>query len=269
MTDDGGATVRGVVRLVRDAEITFLAAAIAYYAFVSLLPALLIVIAVATALGGDAIADRVVRASANFLTPTAQGVLADAITASAGRSGATIVGVLLLLWSALRVFRGLDIAFSRVYDTGGEESIFGQIRDGLIVFLAVGLAIGGMFGVGAVLAAVPLPIGSDLLGFVGLLVGLGVVFLPLYLVFPDADVSITEAAPGTVLAASTWVILQGLFQSYAAAAPRYELYGVIGGVLLLVTWFYFAAVALLSGAVLNAVLARSNRQGQGPAGRPS
>lgn len=255
--------LRRGVALARDEEVTFLAAAIAYYAFVSLLPALLIALAVASAVGGEALVDRVLAGSEEFLTPTGQEVVADAIANAAGRTGATIVGTLVLVWSTLKVFRGLDIAFSRVYGTAGRESLFGQIRDAAAVLLSVGVGLWIMLGVGVVLAAVP--VGSRVLGLLALLLGLALAFFPLYYVFPDADVGIVEVLPGTAVAAVGWVVLQAGFQVYATAAPRYELYGVVGGVLLLLTWFYAAAVVVLLGGVVNATLA--DRQGQGPGAR--
>jgi membrane protein len=41
---------------------------------------------------------------------------------------------------------------------------------------------------------------------------------------------------------------------YAAIASQYELYGVLGGVLLLLAWFYISGMIIILGAVLNAVL---------------
>ncbi|MUV58229.1 YihY/virulence factor BrkB family protein, partial [Halogeometricum sp. CBA1124] len=49
------------------------------------------------------------------------------------------------------------------------------------------------------------------------------------------------------------------FQVYAANAGRYEAYGVIGGVLLLLTWLYFSGLVVLLGAAVNAVLSNRSR----------
>jgi len=43
-----------------------------------------------------------------------------------GRSGATLLGLAVLLWSGLRVFRGLDVAFSLVYGHGRRDSFANQ-----------------------------------------------------------------------------------------------------------------------------------------------
>ena len=245
---------REVVRVVREREITFLAAAIAYYAFVSVLPALLLAVAVASAVGGESLVERVLAIVDEFLAPAGRESLEVALTSARGRASATLLGVGVLVWSTLRVIRGLDIAFSRVYGTESTLSIVEQVRRAAVVLLSVGVGLWAMVVGGGVLAAV-IPAGWNLLGFLALLIGLSGLFLPLYYYLPDAGLRVRDALPGAVLAAVGWVILQAGFQVYAANATQFSVYGVIGGILLLVTWFYAAAVLLLVGAAVNRVLA--------------
>lgn len=248
------------LRLARQADVPFMAAAIAYYAFVSLLPALLLAVSIGSLLGGEEITEQVLTASADVLTPAGQDALARAITGEGGRGEATVFGILLLVWSTTRVFRGLDKAFSKVYGTTTESGFANQVVNATTVLGSIGIAILGMIVLGGILATA-VPDRGETVGFIGLLVGLVFVFFPLYYVFPESDIDISEAVPGTVVAAIGWVLLQGGFQIYTDVAPRYQLYGVIGGVLMLVTWFYLAAGLLLVGAVVNAVLAGvPNRQ---------
>ncbi len=245
---------REVVSVFREREITFLAAAIAYYAFVSLLPALLLAVAVASAVGGESLVERVLAVVDEFLTPAGRESLETALTSARGRATATLLGVALLVWSTLRVVRGLDVAFSRVYGTTPALPVVEQVTRAAVVLLSLGVGLWAMIGVGGALAAL-IPAGWDLLGLGLLLVGLTGVFLPLYYYLPDAGLNVRDALPGAVLAAVGWVVLQAGFQAYAANAPQFRLYGVIGGILLLVTWFYFAAILLLVGAAVNHVLA--------------
>lgn len=245
---------REVVGVFREREITFLAAAIAYYAFVSLLPALLLAVAVASAVGGESLVERVLAVVDEFLTPAGRESLETALTSARGRATATLFGVGLLVWSTLRVVRGLDVAFSRVYGTTSALPIVEQVTRAAVVLLSLGVGLWAMIGVGGALAAL-IPAAWDLLGLGLLLVGLTGVFLPLYYYLPDAGLDVRDALPGAVLAAVGWVLLQAGFQAYAANAPQFRLYGVIGGILLLVTWFYVAAILLLVGAAVNHVLA--------------
>ncbi|OYR68266.1 hypothetical protein DJ79_06550 [Halorubrum ezzemoulense] len=248
-------TVRRVADLAVDRQVTFLAAAIAYYAFVSLVPALLLLVVVATAVFGETIAAELVASTGEFLTPAGEEAVVGAVSSAGGRTGASLLGVGLLIWSTLKVFRGLDTAFVSLY--GGEETpgLLKQIADAASVVVGVGVGLGVMVAVGAFVAAadaLPLIEAASVLALPALL---AVVFLPMYYLLPQPAIAVGEALPGAAFAAVCWTLLQAGFQVYAAGAAQYEVYGVIGGILLLVTWLYLAAVVVVLGGVVNVVLA--------------
>jgi membrane protein len=252
--------VHSLATVVRDEQLTFLAAAIAYYAFVSIIPLLLVALAVASAVAGEAVATQVLTVVGEFLTPEATTLIEGALVSGAGRSGATVAGLTVLLWSSLRVFRGLDIAFSRIYGHDTPVGLFEQVRDALLVLGAIGLGLGSTVFLGAVLPLSDVPL-AGYFGPLGLVVVLAVVFLPLYYVFPDSGVSVREAVPGALFAGGGWTLLSLGFSVYAAQAGSFQLYGILGAVLLVLTWFYFGGLLVLLGAALNAVLAgRKDRQ---------
>ncbi|MFC4550971.1 MULTISPECIES: YihY/virulence factor BrkB family protein [Halorussus] len=256
-------TTRSVVDVVRDRNVTFLAASVAYYAFVSLIPLALLIIVVGSILLGQAFADIVVNQFTSALSSSGQQVLRRALTNSAGRTGAGVVGVAALIWSALRLFRGLDVAFSEIYGSAGEPSLVEQLIDGAVtvalVVLAAGLVVALGYAVRSPAVAQTVPY-VNVVGRIALLVGLTVAFLPLYYVLPPVDVTVREALPGAAFAAVGWLVLQALFQLYTANASKYQAYGVIGALLLFVTWLYFAGVVVLVGAVINAVRAGNGYQ---------
>ena len=262
------AFVRRVARVSREEQVTLLAAGVAFYAFVSLIPLALLGFAVVTVVGGDELARFVTDAADDVLTPSAQAVLEQALTEDAGRGGATVVGAVGLVWAGSRVLRGLDRAFSVVYGTGTAKSLIGQFRDGAIVLGAIILGLAAIGGVEAIVGATTTG-ALALLGPVFLFVTLLVVFLPLYVVFPDAGVEAAEALPGAALAALGWTILSRTFSLYTAFAGTYAFYGALGGVFLVLTWLYFGSIVVVLGAVLNAVLAGrdQDRQLQSPGAR--
>ncbi|VTT86464.1 Inner membrane protein YihY, formerly thought to be RNase BN [Halorubrum sp. DM2] len=248
-------TVRRVADLAIDRQVTFLAAAIAYYAFVSLVPALLLLVVVATAVFGETIAAELVASTGDFLTPAGEEAVVGAVSSAGGRTGASLLGLGVLLWSTLKVFRGLDTAFVSLY--GGDETpgFLKQVVDAASVVVAVGVGIGVMVVVGAFVAAadaVPLVEAASVLALPAFLAA---VFLPMYYLLPQPTVSVREALPGAAFAAVCWTLLQAGFQVYAVSAAQYQVYGVIGGILLLVTWLYLAAVVVVLGGVVNVVLA--------------
>jgi len=247
------ATAKAVVDTAQEQQITFLAASVAYYAFVSLLPALLLLLVLASTIGGEAFAEQIVGATQEFLTPAGEDAISGAIEAAPGRGGATIVGVGVLIWSTLKVFRALDTAFVAVYVDTETLGFLSQLKDALIVLVGISVGVGVMIVAGTILAALPLGPASQVVSILALPAVLTVAFLPMYYYFPNQPISLGEAVPGAVFAGVGWTLLQAGFQIYAAGAAQYEAYGVIGGILLLVTWLYFAAIILILGAVLNAV----------------
>jgi len=256
-------TARRVVDVAVDRQVTFLAAAIAYYAFVSLVPALLLLVVVATAVFGETIAGELVAGAGDLLTPAGEEAVTAAISSAGGRTGASLLGVAVLLWSTLKVFRGLDTAFAELYGVKEPPDLLKQLTDAGSVILAVGVGIAVMVVVGAFVAAadaIPAVEAASILVLPGFL---AVVFLPMYYLLPEPDIAFREALPGAAVAALGWTLLQAGFQVYAASAGQFQVYGVIGGILLLVTWLYLAAVVVVTGGVVNVVLA--GRDGVVPA----
>ncbi|RKD98391.1 YihY/virulence factor BrkB family protein [Halopiger aswanensis] len=259
---------RRVTELARTQQLTLLAAGVAFYGFISLVPLLLLALGIAASLGGEALAVRLTVAASDVLTPAARELLAETVLDETGRQSATVVGAFGLLWGSSRVLRGLDRAFSQVYGTVGEKSVIDTIWDATIVFLVIsfGLALVGALEVAIRFAPV---VGLGYVGPVFVLLGLVAAFLPLYVVFPDADVDLREALPGTVIAAVGWFVLSRTFSLYAAVATDYVVYGALGAVFLVLVWLYLGAIILVFGAVCNAVLAgrEVDRQLQSPGRR--
>lgn len=243
-----------LVGALRREELAFMAAAIAYYAFVTAIPLVLVGVAVATAVGGEALAQELVAGLRGVLTRDAAAVLESALTSSAGRSEATVVGLAVLAWSGLRLFRAIETAFARIYGTRGESTLPERIARALVAFLAIGVGT-----IATVVLAVALPLATlPLAGFLGTVLAaatLAALFLPLYVLLPAGDHGIRETLPGALLAGGGWGVLGAVFGVYADNASAFELYGVLGGVLLLLTFLYLGGLVVILGAVLNATLA--------------
>jgi len=258
------AVARSVAETANDEQVTFLSAAVAYYAFISLIPLLVLLVAVSTAAGGVEFVDRLVASMDQFLTSSGREALREAFSSDRGRVGATVVSVLLLVWSALKLFRGLDVAFSEVYGAEEIESLPEQVVDALVVLLTLPLAVAAAIAVTVIvpyLAVIPYVTAITNLT---LPITLTLVFLPAYYVFPDIDVTVREALPGAAFAAVGWTLLAQGFRAYAAYAGDGELYGILGGALLLVTWLYFGGIVITLGAVLNAVLSGRHEADDSP-----
>ncbi|GAB3039865.1 YihY/virulence factor BrkB family protein [Natronobiforma cellulositropha] len=250
-------TATSVLRTAKDREITFLAAGFAYYAFVSVIPLVLLALVVGSIVGGQDLATRLVDAAGDALPAAGDELLTEALTTETGRAEATVVALGVAAWGGLKVFRGLSKAFDMVYGTDEEDSILDQVLEGLAVIAVVAAALALMTILGVVIGVFSGQIPFvGLLSWVVLIGGLFLVFVPLYYLLPPIDVTLRETLPGAAFAAVGWALLQVGFQLYAANAAQFEAYGAIGAVLLFVTWLYFAGILILLGAVLNVVVSR-------------
>ncbi|MEM4781883.1 MAG: YihY/virulence factor BrkB family protein [Halalkalicoccus sp.] len=257
--DGGVATGKEIVREIRRQNLPFLAGSLAFYAFVSLLPLLLLAVIAASLLAGETVASYILALTRLYLSPAGEDLLATAITDAAGWVGSSLIGLLVLSWAAFRMFLGIDIAFAQLYGTRTTEvAIEERVRDGLIVLAAfVFVLIAAVLTVGA-FTLFPDFRFSGIVDTLLLVCGLLVAFFPLYYVFPDVDVSAREALPGALVAALGWTLLQSLFQLYVSVTNLAAVFGVIGGALLFLLWLYFGALVLLVGVVVNVVLAGRN-----------
>jgi membrane protein len=238
-------------------NVTFLAGSIAYSAFVSLVPLVLFLFLVVSVLGAPELQDRIVEVATQSVSPAVGGVIEVMIESQrdAGTGStlsASIIGALVLVWGAIKVFRGLDTAFSTIYETTAGETFVGQVKKSLLVLFTLTLGIVAMVGATSVVAFIStIPLLGLLVPLV-LVAALVLAFLPMYYLFPDVDHEPRDVLPGTILAAVGWTVLQVLFQVYASFSGDDG--NLIASILLFVTWLYFTGVVLLLGATYNAVL---------------
>jgi len=166
----------------------------------------------------------------------------------------------ILLYGALRVFRGLDVAFARIY---GFDEMKSFLDHAVLVFGGIILAVAATVLVAIVLSVLNVPF-AGLVSTVGLIAVLTAVFFPLYCIFPGQAMGFSQTLPGAVFASVGWTALGTVFGIYAANTGASQLYGVLGGVLLLLIWFYFGGLTILLGAAVNVVLDKDRQLQQGP-----
>lgn len=238
-----------VARVVDEHDIKYPAATFAYYAFVSFVPVLLLVFAIV----GEQFAGRIYTATPRFLTPDAQRLVYEATTAASGQIGAMMLATGVLVWSAVNVAIDFQKVLEWIEETDEDRSS-SRLRDGGIVLGSLCLAI-----VSIVLISIlfGLPPFGPFVAFVGLVVLFGTltaVFLPLYYI-PSRLVTVPSAAlPGALTAAFGWVVLHGVILFFARNAAAYAIYGVLSGIIIILTSLYIAAFVLMTGIVVNTIL---------------
>ncbi|MDX1748208.1 MAG: YihY/virulence factor BrkB family protein, partial [Halobacteriales archaeon] len=162
------------------------------------------------------------------------------------------IGAVLLLWGAIKVVRGLSRAIARVYGTRTDGSLLETVGKAVLTLGVGGIAAGLTVATASLIRTLAGPVGA--LASLGLPIVLIATFVPLYVLLPDVPVTVREAVPGALVAAVGWTLLGTAFGLYTAVVGS-TVYGVLGAVLLLVTWLYLGAFILIVGATVNAVLA--------------
>ncbi|WP_458210221.1 YihY/virulence factor BrkB family protein [Haladaptatus sp. NG-SE-30] len=244
--------VKRVLSDVSEKNVTFMAAGIAYNAFVSLAPMLLLLLFVISIFGGGLEA-RIATVVGRWLPGPIANVVQEIFQGNSSATSVSFVGLVVLIWGTLKIFRGLDTAFSEIYETESSNSFLDQLTDSLVVLVALVIAIVATVGVSAIFAWF-----SDTIPFIGyltpviLILGLVVAFFPIYYQFPDTEVEMGDVLPGVVFAAVGWATLQGLFQIYLVFKDPGS-GSFLGSVIVIVTYLYFSGLVLLLGAVINSI----------------
>ena len=249
-----------------DHSISLIAAGIAHYALLALVPAL-----GALMLAYGVFADPLtvaghIRSLSENLPPSAADLIGNQLrNVSEGADGAKGLGLLASLGVALfgargaarALMTGLNIAFGVSEDRGfvrGNLVALGITFAGLVGLALVGGASGAATGVLGPAG------GIASFGILAASAGFGSALL--YRFVPNGVPPAWKAIwPGALLFALGWIAASTAFAIYAANFGKYNAtYGSLGAVVVLITWFYASALLLLLGAELAAVKANGKHQ---------
>ena len=259
-------------------DVLGLAAQMAYYFLFALAPAIVCVLAVTSYLPFSSVQELIDSAS-RFAPPDVVQILRDQLSniAQGEHTGALTFGFLVALWSSSAAMVSIIGALNRAYDIE-EARPWWKVRL-VAILLTIGTAIfivsafafivigptfidriASMIGLGPAFAAVwniaRWPIAVTL-------VALGVALV--YYFAPDAEQDWEWITPGAVVATVLWLLASLGFKFYVANFANYnESYGSLGGVIMLMLWFYISALAILLGAEMNAEIEHASPHGKDP-----
>jgi membrane protein len=272
-------------------EMTDVAAALTYYAMMSLFPAVVLATSLFSLIGDESTVGKAVdylaRQGADQATQDAiRAVMDKIISASGGAvSVALLVSVLIALNGASGAFGAAGRALNRVYAVEEDRGFVDRkLTDlGITLMLVVLLLI--------VVAALFLGGGfaGDLLGSIGIgsagstawsiirwpiaLFAMLVAYALIYTYAPDVEGrKLRWITPGAVAGVVVWIVASILFGVYIRNFSSYgAAYGAAGAVIVLLLWLWLSSCAFLFGAELNAELERAERAGRGgpPAPAPT
>jgi membrane protein len=260
-------------------DIAGLAAQLSYYFFLALFPALLFLLSLASFFSLSTLTDDIGRALGPFVSPQILELMQDQMRriANDDNGGLLTIGAAGALWSSSAALVSIVGALNRAYDIE-EARPWWKVR-----LIALGLTIGVATFVLCALALVL--VGPSLADRLGSSVGLGEAFSwawtilhwPLalaltatgigliYYFAPDADQDWEWITPGAILATVLWLVASIVLKLYVANFTNYsDAYGSIGGVIVLLLWFYVSGLAILAGAELNAEIEHASPHGKPP-----
>jgi membrane protein len=248
-----------VIKKFGDDQAGSLAALVAYYAFFSIFPLLLVFVTVlGFVLNGDPSAQKSVENSVLGQFP----IISDQIRGHhlQGHAISLVIGVLTTLFAGLGITGAAQNAFNRVWAVPFKDRpnfIHSRLRSLYLLLL-----LGGLFMVAtAASGLVSGGLGGPLLKVAGialsLLINFGL-FMASFKLLTSAKLTFRELVPGAVFAAIAWEVLQVLGGVYikhvvSKASNTYGTFALVIGVL---AWLHLGAQLTLYGAELNSVLAR-------------
>jgi len=231
----------------RRADVTFVAAAVAYYWLGSLVPLLVLGFVVAQLAFGDVLADWSLAHLDAVLSPTGRSVLRRALLDSSGATGLGAIGAAGLVWGWSRLYRALEAAFETVYETTHTNGFVAQAFAGTIVVPAI--------SVGMALVASGLLTGYDglLWEFLHVL-AVALALFPVFVTLPPTRPGLRSAIVGATATALSWIVLRILLEAYATLDSLSPTYDLLGALVLFVTVLYLGSLALLLAVSLTATL---------------
>lgn len=266
-----------VVQQVIEDDVPGLAAGLAYRFLFAVFPFGLFIAALAafvaqwTGLGDPtdeilaAIGDNLPRDVAAQIAPQLETVLGQA------RPALLSIGALTALWAATGGVSSLMSAMNTAYDVEETRGFVAKLVRALLLTLvgSAGILVAFVTIVGGSVlteeAVAVLGIGPDawatvsLLRFPLVLVLVAVAVAALFRFGPNVAVSFRWTLIGGLVFAVGWLVATGLFGLYVANFGSYaNTYGALGGVIVLMLWFYITAMLLLVAAEVTAVLAKSH-----------
>ena len=86
-----------------------------------------------------------------------------------------------------------------------------------------------------------------------------IVFTMLYWLAPEQAVEMFDGLPGSIFTTAGWALVSLLFSYYVANFGNYSAtYGSLGGIIVLMIWFYLSGLIIIVGGEINAFLSKKD-----------
>jgi membrane protein len=270
------ATLKRTFREFKDDNLTDWAAALTYYAVLSIFPAMIALVSILGLVVDPATITRVVTDIVSQLGPssaadTFKGPIDQISSNQSSAALGLIVGVAVALWTASGYVGAFMRASNAIYERD-EGRPFWKLRPfqlavTLVLVLMAALVVLALIVSGPVAEAVGNAVGLgstavtiwDIAKWPVLLVVVMLMLAILYWSSPNAKpAGFRWVSPGSVLATVLWVVASAGFAFYVANFSSYnKTYGALAGVIVFLVWMWITNLAILLGAEVNAETERA------------
>lgn len=260
-----------VYEKVKSDEATSLAAQLAYYFLLSIFPLMIFLI---TLLPYLPISQSDIMEILHMYAPkeTVKLLESNLDQIMNNRSGGLLsFGILAAIWSASNGINAIIKALNHAYDVEEKRSFF--VQRGMALALTIGMIL-------VVVVSLLLPVFGEYIGnivfdFLGLevpfifnvlrwvisILVVALVFTILYWLGPNVKMKCTKAVPGALFAAVGWSLTSLGFSFYVSHFANYSsTYGNLGGIIVLMLWFYLSGLFIILGGEVNAVLSKKDHK---------
>ena len=273
-----------VIRAAKEAmddQITDVAAALAYYAFLAIPAVLLVSVGLFGLFADPETVNSMMDKLRGVVPADAINLVDDSLTRiTENKNGGLIMallGLLLALWTVTgamnALMRGLNVAYDRKETRNFVKQRITALGMLACLLLAVGLSFGllvlGPYATDWIGSAVGI---ERVIGWIWwtlqwpiLIAGLLLAFAGLLYLGPNVDhPKFRFITPGSAFAVVVWLVVSGLFAVYVSMFGSYnKAWGSLAAVIVMLTWLWLSALAILFGAEINAEAERSRELRQG------
>jgi len=248
-------------------HLALVAAGLAYYFLMSLVPALLVL---AAAVGYLPFKDAMHRATslmAHIVPPQGLDLMEQELAAmSQHRTGLLSLGVIATLWLTSLAVKGIIAGLDIVYEVHTLRALwinrilaFGlTLGVGVLLLLAVALMVAGPLLESVLLALVPLQsLWINAWPYIQWILAAAFIFSAielLYVLAPNVPFAQRVTIPGALVAAASWLVLSwglGLYFQHFGGLKLDLVYGILAAPIALLIWLYWGAAVILIGAEIN------------------
>jgi membrane protein len=258
-------------RGVRDEHLSIVAAGVAFYAFLALVPALIAVVAMYGLIANPADVKQQITSFADALPRDAQRLLSNQLSSITRKAGggtgiAALLAIAGALWSASSGIAALNTGLTVA---NRETETRGPLKRRTLALVLTIFAVVGVLLMLALVVALPSVLDSvDITGIGGTALELArwplmaiVLFVGLAIIFRYGPQRRRPRwrwiTPGAVVAVTIGLLASIGFSIYVDLLGSYnKTYGALGAIIIMLLWLYLMAFAVLFGAALNAELER-------------